>query len=99
MGKKWHDLGVDLLEDDSIENLNKIKCDKQDINTCCTEMFQLWLSKQFTASWNQLIDSLRQPHISLGTLAIEIEQMLLQPKPTGIIHIAFVVSLVIKTYG
>ena len=46
---------------------------------CCTEMFQLWLSKQPRASWNQLIDSLRQPGIDLNRLANEIEQMLKSP--------------------
>ena len=46
-------------------------------------MFDLWLKKQPTASWDQLIEALRQPGIELGTLAGKIEQMLLQPKPQG----------------
>ena len=53
-------------------------------------MFQLWLQKQPTASWNQLIDSLRQPGVDLGHVADKIEQML--PKPTGV-HVIVYVSI------
>ena len=84
MGSKWYDLGIELLERDDVKELNTIRSQyPTNVNTCCTEMFQLWLNKQLTASWNQLIDSLRQPGIDLGHLAGKIEQMLLQPKPTG----------------
>lgn len=41
------------------------------------------LTKQSTASWNQLIEALRQPSINLDTLAGNIEQMLLKPEPIG----------------
>ena len=53
-----------------------------DVSIYCTKMFQLWLNKQPKASWNQLIVSLR--YIDLDHLATKIEQMLLQPKPTGV---------------
>ena len=46
-------------------------------------MLDLWLMKQPTASWNQLIEALRQPGINLGTLATKIEQVLLQPESQG----------------
>ena len=85
VGSKWYKLGIDLLESGDVEELNKIRSQyPTDIDTCCIEMFQLWLNKQPTASWNQLIDSLRQPGIDLNHLANEIEQMLLQPKSTGV---------------
>ena len=83
VGSKWYDLGIDLLESDDVEELNIIQSQHPtDINTCCTKTFQLWLVKQPIASWNQLIDSLR--YINLGHVAGKIEQMLLQPKPTGV---------------
>ena len=82
VGSRWYDLGIDLLAANDVEELNRIKSQySTDINTCCTEMFQLWLRKQSTASWNQLIESLRQPGIELNDLATNIEKMLLQPKP------------------
>ena len=72
---RWYDLGLELLGDDDIEALNKIKrVNKNDYRVCCTEMFQLWLQKQPTASWKQLIESLRQPSVNLKELANQIEQ-------------------------
>ena len=84
VGLKWHDLGTELLDSDDIGNLDTIEADHpSDHNQCCVKMFKLWLRKQPSASWNQLIEALRQPEIELHTLATKIEQMLLQPKPKG----------------
>ena len=84
VGIKWHDLGIELLDFNDVGELNVIEAEHpSDLSRCCTKMFELWLKKQPTASWNQLIEALRQPGIELGTLASKIEQMLLQPKPQG----------------
>ena len=85
VGLKWHDLGIELLESDkSIEELDKIEAEyKSDLDKCCTKMFQLWLRKQPSASWNQLIEALRQRNIDLNVLATNIKELLLQPKPKG----------------
>ena len=81
---KWHDLGVELLDFGDVEELDKIEAQYQsDLDKCCTKMFQLWLRKQPSATWNKLLDALRQPGIELHALANKIEQMLLQPKPEG----------------
>ena len=93
VGSKWYDLGIDLLEKDDVKELNTIRSQyPADLNTCCTEMFQLWLRKQPTASWNQLLDSLRQPGIDLDNLASEIEQMLL---PAGVYVVVCIVHVCI----
>ena len=83
VGSKWHDLGIELLDPRDVEELNRIRAQyPQNLNECCKEMFQLWLDKQSKASWNQLIEALRQPSIGLGTLAYKIEQLLqYKPKP------------------
>ena len=85
VGSKWHDLGIELLDSDkSIEELDKIEAEhKSDLDKCCTKMFQLWLRKQPSASWNQLIEALRQRNIELDVLATNIKELLLQPKPKG----------------
>ena len=84
VGIKWHYLGIELLDFSDVGELNTIEAEHpSDLNKCCIKMFDLWLKKQPTASWNQLIEALRQPGIELGTLASNIEQMLLQPKPQG----------------
>ena len=79
IGKKWYDLGIELLENDDIGALNNIQSDhSKDQEECCTKMFQLWLTKQ-PASWNQLIEALR--NIKLNHLATSIEEMLLSSNP------------------
>ena len=85
VGLKWHDLGIELLDSDkSIEELDKIEAEhKSDLGKCCTKMFQLWLSKQPLATWNQLIEALRQRNIELNVLATDIKKLLLQSKPKG----------------
>ena len=82
VGLKWHDLGIELLDFGDVDELDKIEAQYQsDCDKCCTKMFQLWLRKQPTASWNQLIEALRQ--VGLHALATTIEKMLLQSKPEG----------------
>ena len=92
VGAKWYDLGIELLDPADIEELDIIEAEHpSDLNECCVIMFRLWLKKQPTASWNQLIGALRLPSIRLDTLAIEIEQMLLKPKGQLFI-ISFIMS-------
>ena len=86
VGAKWHDLGIELLDPD-VEGLDAIEAEHRSGLSKCTKMFQLWLKKQPTASWNQLIEALRQRGIELGTLASNIEEMLLKPKPKGQLYI------------
>ena len=82
VGKNWYGLGIELLDPD-VEVLDTIEAEHpSDFNRCCTKMFNLWLKKDHTASWNQLIKALKQPGINLGTLAYKIEQML-KPLPKG----------------
>jgi len=75
-------LGIELLEADDVRKLNNIRSEHPaDLDSCSAKLFELWLDTQPTASWNQLIKSLRQPGVDLGNLATKIEQMLLQPTP------------------
>ena len=84
VGTKWHYLGIELLDSNDIGELDTIEAEHpSDVNKCCFKMFDLWLKKHPTASWNQLIEALRQPCIELSTLGSKIEKMLLQPKPPG----------------
>ena len=81
---KWHYLGIELLDSSDIGELDTIEAEHpSDLNKGCIKMFELWLKKQPKASWNQLIEALRQPSVELDTLASKIEQMLLQPQPKG----------------
>ena len=73
---KWHDLGLELLEQEDEEKLNEIESNNpSDTNKCCTKMFQWWLDKYADkATWNQLIKALRE--VELSSLATRIEKML-----------------------
>ena len=75
---KWHDLGIELLGDESLQALDEIQKNyPRDASTCCTKMFQLWLERQPDASWRQLIQALREPNIEMNELANTIEQKLI----------------------
>ena len=82
---KWHDLGLELLdaciEDEQL--LLEIKRNYCNCNECCQEMFKLWINIQAaSASWNQLIETLREPSLELTEVAGKIEGML-QPSCGG----------------
>ena len=79
VSSKWHDLGLELLEQEDEETLNEIKINNpSDVRECCKQMFQLWLSKCTNATWKQLIQALKE--IELNNLATEIEGMLMSAK-------------------
>ncbi|XP_065907962.1 uncharacterized protein [Dysidea avara] len=63
VSSKWYDLGIELLDDDDCGKLDEIQSNNPK-------------DKQPSASWNQLIQALRQPSIELDGLANEIEQKL-----------------------
>ena len=75
VSSKWHDLGLELLEQEDEERLNEIESNNpNDVSKCCKEMFQLWLRKCTNATWNQLIEALKE--VDLNNLAATIEGML-----------------------
>ena len=73
----WKDLGVELLGEGSNDTLNIIKNDNSDVRDRCSAMFQLWLDRQPTASWRQLVQALEQ--LKLNYLAKQIELKLTTP--------------------
>ena len=73
----WYEIGVELFDAEDVPVLNTIKKNHpEDANKCAAEMLQLWLDRKPEASWNQLLETLREPHIKLNTLAAKIEEML-----------------------
>ena len=56
--------------------LYKIKSDNpNNMDECCKEMFHLWLKKSPNATWNQLIQALKE--VELNNLAATLEGMLI----------------------
>ena len=99
VGSKWHDLGIELLDFDDYQKLNTIKAEHPaDLIQCCNEMFELWLRKQPTASWSQLIKALKEPSVELDTLANKIKQMLSQGKLVVLTLRLFDILLLVYAY-
>ena len=69
----WRDLGIELLGQDEVAELDGIKANNTDsITKCCSEMLTLWRQRQIGASWNQLIGALVQ--VKLNRIAGEIRK-------------------------
>ena len=73
----WRELGIELLGQDGIAELDVIKANSTDVAKCCSNMLSLWLQRKTEASWNQLIEALMQ--VKLNRLAQEIEKGLKSP--------------------
>ena len=72
---KWHDLGLELLEPEDGGKLNVIQYSShRDVSERCLQMFQLWLEKYPDATWEHLIQTLRE--VGLNNLASKIYHML-----------------------
>ena len=68
----WRALGMELLGQDGIVELDVIKADNIDnVRKCCSAMLTLWLQRQTDASWNQLIKALKE--LKLNRVAAKIE--------------------------
>ena len=72
---KWHDLGLELLKQKDVGKLNQIRYSNHtDISEHCKQMFQLWLERYPDATWEHLIQALRE--VELNELASKIDGML-----------------------
>ena len=69
------DLGLELLGTKNNDWLQVIKNDNTNLRHRCSAMFQLWLRRQPTANWRQLIQALK--NIRLNHLALQIESKLI----------------------
>ena len=57
---KWRVLGEQLLKDALSHKLNVIeRTYRDDVEECCTEVVEYWLDN-FEATWNKMIDALKQ---------------------------------------
>ena len=72
---KWRDLGVELMEQCDVNVLDAIKSNSNDNSECCSKMFTLWRQRTPKISWKQLIEALKEIHLT--QLASEIEKLLL----------------------
>ena len=68
-------MGIELLEPEDIQALDEIQRNyPRDVSMCCTKMLQLWLERQPDATWEQLIQALKE--VEMNELASNIQQKL-----------------------
>ena len=74
---KWRDLGIVLMEQDAVTDLDVIRINHpNDVEECCSRMFTKWHQRTPKASWKQLIEALKE--IDLTQLASELEELLMK---------------------
>ena len=73
---KWRDLGIVLMGQDAVTDLDMIRVDyPYNVKECCSRMFTEWHQRTPKASWKQLIEALKE--VELTQLASEIEELLI----------------------
>ena len=73
---KWRDLGIVLMGQDAVIDLDTIKVDyPYNVKECCSRMFTEWRQRTPKASWKQLIEALKE--VKLTQLASELEELLI----------------------
>ena len=73
VGRKWYELGIELLDEDQLTQLDIIKTDNDEVTRCCAEMFQYWLRNHSTATWLDLVKALKAPGVELNDVAAMVE--------------------------
>ena len=75
---QWYELGIKLLKADQESHLDIVRSNHAgDNKNCCMDMFQYWLSRNFDATWQQLIEALQSPAVELPVVADDIKKMLI----------------------
>jgi len=93
---RWRDLGIQLLNPTSGNTLDIIEKDNQsNTKECCMRMLQKWLEKTPDASWNDVLEALKNSSVELDHLANQIERMLKKKRETDL---SLVYLLHIHTY-
>ena len=73
---KWRDLGIVLIGQHAVTDLDVIRINyPNNVMQCCSRMFTEWRQRTPTASWKQLIEALKE--VELTQLASELEEFLI----------------------
>ena len=77
MSTKWYELGIALLDDDQIRQLEVIKADNDEVTRRCLAMLSYWLETHPDVTWNDLIDGLKAPGVEMNELAATVAKQLI----------------------
>ena len=71
---RWYQLGIELLDDDRVTQLEVIKKNNDDVTERCTALFSYWLRTHPSSTWGQLVAAMREPGVDLNELAASMEE-------------------------
>ena len=74
VGSKWYELGIELLNEDQLTQLDIIRANNHEVTRCCSELFRFWLSSHSTATWQNLVEALKAPGVELNDVAATVER-------------------------
>ena len=75
MSLKWYELGVELLDNELVGQLDIIRANNNnDVSRCCLEMFKYWLKAYCNASWYELLVALRAPGVDMDGVAATVKK-------------------------
>ena len=73
---KWRDLGIVLMGQDAVTDLDVIRTNHpNDVEECSLRTFTKWRQRTPKASWKQLIEALKE--VELIQLASDLEELLI----------------------
>ena len=75
IGPKWYELGIALLDDDQLTQLEIIKINDSEVTRRCTVMLIYWLQSHSTATWHDLVEALKAPGVELNNVATMVEAL------------------------
>ena len=70
---KWYELGIGLLDEDKLGQLNIIQANYTEVIRRCTAMLMYWLESHSNVTWNDLVKALRTPGVDLNNVATMVE--------------------------
>jgi len=71
---RWYQLGIELLNDNQVTQLEVIKKNNDDVMERCTALFIYWLRTHPNSTWHHLVAALREPDVELNELAASVEE-------------------------
>ena len=75
VAKKWHDLGIQLLNQAQLPKLGEIcAIYSNDYHRGCVEMLKYWLDVTPGPTWDDLLHALRAPSLQLLSIAVDVEE-------------------------
>ena len=75
IGTQWYKLGIALLDEDQISQLEIIRRNHDDVTGRCTNLFIYWLQAYPKATWHDLVKNLKSKGVDLNSVAANVEEI------------------------